>query len=162
MSLTSGFINERSHGGCCCGMTHIYNFGPSFGLKPETELEERVAKTPEELATALKQGCVWPHGKVNDSYPKQTAEARLQEMLSRIEKGVPLPRNKDGSTDYSAAGYAQYRAGRRSGIIEVVLNTQEEPLWRACLERNGFKEVNSHKNSNSRQTLYVFHRNSGA
>lgn len=50
---------------------------------------------------------------------------------------------------------------RPSGIIEIVLTTKQKTEWQSEMDKYEFKEVNSAMNSNSRNTIHVFHRNSG-
>lgn len=122
---------RSSHGGCCCGMTHIWNFPSS----PTVVMEARTAYDADEWAKYL---TATPQHSIiyNEAHPKQTAVERLDEIIERI-------------TD-----------NRANGIIEAVLVSEQLPYWQKTLEERGFKIVNAHLNSNSSNRLSVFHLNS--
>lgn len=122
---------RSSHGGSCCGMTHIWNFPSS----PTVVLAARTAY--DEDAWTKYRAAIPGHGLVyNDAFPEQTAVKRLDEILSRITMD------------------------RIHGIIEAVLIQAQLPYWQKTLEERGFKIVNAYTNSNSYNLLSVFHLNS--
>lgn len=139
MPFNKSYIQESGHGGFCCGMTHIFNFPPM----PTSVLNERVAKDKAER-TAFIRDYPYQAQVLNDSYPQQTAAERLTQMVASIENGIP-----------------NVRGARPLGIIDIVLTDEQCDFWRDTIEALGFKEVGSNENSNSSNTIRVFHRNSG-
>lgn len=132
----------RPHGGGCCGMTHIY----SLGVDPKFVLG------------AVTKPSVIPQNNQNVLYsrPKESNEERLRWIISTIGtrcQQVGNPRLPCNCEDLTIA--------RPGGIIEVVLTQHQVILWRPVLEDIGFKEVNSAVNSNSNNTIHVFHLNTG-
>lgn len=141
-----GYIIAITHGGYCCGMTHLYHF-PTY---PNTPLP---ARTQLEGAALTEHYRIFPHHvrHVSDTRPAETAEERFRAIVGLIPSPISTP--------------GQTYACRPSGIIEVVLTaigghgTAEN--WRPLLTELGFKEVNQHRNSNSGRMLHVFHLNTG-
>ena len=130
----SNLISAFYHGGHCCGMSHIYNF-PIAG--PDAECSERTAVTPLKWGTMVHWNAQY-YGRMYVNWyarPKETAKERLIGLLNTMHES------------------------RHRGIIEVVLTDRQKVAWDECLKEIGFKEVNSHGNSNTGNTLTVYHLN---
>lgn len=136
----SNYINLRGHGGSCCGMSHILSFPDS----PERVLLERKTGPTQSYKVGSSAA---------DQFPQQTALERLEGVINNIEKGYTIK--------YADAGIESHITGRSQGIIEIVLNHLQLPAWEETLKKLKFKEVNKCKNSNTNNTIHVFHRNSG-
>lgn len=117
------------HGGMCCGMKQIYGMGYSV-------LEMLPAKRlTKKLAN---EGHQYMSSKKDFHYPsapKETAGARLDRYLAFLD------------------------AHRPKGICEIILADHQLYVWRDFIKERGFVEVNKCKNSNSLNTIHVFHRN---
>jgi hypothetical protein len=137
---------QTSHGGWCCGMTHIHGFPtrPSDTMSAQTRLtsQQVTARNIASPVYSLRR---------NHGFPEQTALARLKEIIRGIEEGTP-----QDLTDVYV-----YQAARPMGCIEVVLTNNQCQYWQDTLLTLGFRIVNTFVNSNSTRRIKVFHRNSG-
>lgn len=127
------------HGGYCCGMTHIQGF-PSSLAQP---MPATIKKPANEFYKWKKENPSY-YWMMQYERPQETAEERLRWLVSQGLRVL---------TD------------RSSGIVEAVLTSYQgrgvAETWRPLMTELGFKEVNSHQNSNSGRTLHVFHLNTG-
>jgi hypothetical protein len=132
-----------AHGGHCCGMNHIYGLsdGPSR-LLPEVPMgtiaffkhwNSKVASGEVKTLPQHPLGGIYPNAR-----PKETTLERMKAFIEWSKKNW-----------------------RPSGIIEVVTAGSQDVDWRPELEKLGFKLVNQALNSNSLNTLYVYHLNTG-
>lgn len=120
------------HGGHCCGMSHIHGMGSDINFQhPLTP-----ARIP---AGSLNVPDGYTNSRIlGQAFPAETYRRRLTRLIREV------------------------RAFRLSGIIEIVLAgpTQRE-AWENLLFKHGFELVNEAVNSNSSNTLYVYHLNTG-
>lgn len=129
------------HGGKCCGIKTIY----SLGTKPEELCSELFAIPLNNSDCAITGG---PPGK---RFFHHAAPA--ESYLARLDR------------------YLEYLAERRpSGICEIVLadyacydnfpaSMNQNQIWQSHLLDRGFILVNQNLNSNSKNNVYVYHKN---
>lgn len=121
------------HGGLCCGITSIYG----FYAKPEHEIASKTASDVDKYFRVVdykldSRGCAtW------EILPQEKAIDRFDRYVKAVE------------------------AKRPQGIIEVVLMDFQQLYWKQVLLDYGFVQVNKAKNSNSGNTIYVWHKNTG-
>jgi hypothetical protein len=125
------------HGGECCGIKHIHGLGryPHVGIASRRALP---------VNTAFGQ---WSMRAINDmrysnkkadcdfynlSAPSETYEKRFKRFVKFIKEH------------------------RAQGTIEVVINYSQK-VWIPILEEQGFKMVSSGKNSNTANTIEIWH-----
>lgn len=125
------------HGGKCCGIKVIYG----FGANPDDEvMEDALDAIPITHADSMGHTVRSSDRFFHESAPRETALQRLDRYISYIKERRP------------------------EHIIEVVLakgHFIDQSKWFPVLEEKGFKKVNSCKNSNSGNTVHVFHLNIG-
>lgn len=117
------------HGGKCCGMKCIYD----LGYYP-TEIVPRKRKTKKlknEGAAYLSS----PKSFFYEAAPEETKGQRLNRLLEFLDEKRP------------------------KGICEIVLADWQLVAWRDFIKARGFVEVNKCMNSNSGNSIHVFHRN---
>lgn len=124
------------HGGRCCGIKHIYGFyrRPDAVL-PAVSQKEDLHFYSDHASPGKAISGIGP-------CPKETLRDRLVRYLEFLDKRRP------------------------QGIVEAVLatgfqgdiGTCQVELWRPVLEELGFTLSVNAKNSNSGNTIYVFHR----
>lgn len=117
------------HGGKCCGFKHIYDLGEG---PSEIEPKKRKTKKLKNEGSAYissPRSFFWP------SAPEETKGERLDRLLTFLD-------------DY-----------RPRGICEIILSDWQLVAWRNFIRERGFVEVNSCKNSNSGNRIYIYHRN---
>lgn len=150
MAIQGHYVTEKAHGGACCGITHIHSFPNS----PDDVIEAFWKKLPAEIAV-IRAGVPTYMPPTPYSYPEQTAKQRLIDTIRCIEHGRNGIRTRPDGSNHS-----EVRAGRKYGIIEVVLNGKPHQVgaWRPTLEELGFRLVSEAMNSNTMNRLYVFHR----
>jgi len=167
-----GFI-VRSHGGYCCGMTHIHNFSG----KPDNVQYAVEARTTKEFNEYVKEHPEY-YMSWNLSYPEQTKGDRLKQIINEVINGRSWRyygyRTEGAYYGYNLVGdkmlahrevlsRQHVKGGRPSGIIEIVLVDSkweaQKTHWGEFIEGLGFKLVNEHLNSNSSNTIYVYHLN---
>lgn len=128
------------HGGKCCGIKTIYGFDSPSTLEPAA-----IAKPP--VGHDVNGQHVYSDlDFFTDAAPPETQKERLDRLIEFCEKKRP------------------------KGIIEITLAespyaspayTHQVKEWGALLRKRRFKCVNKCVNSNSCNTVHVFHRNSG-
>ncbi len=126
-------IKIQTHGGRCCGIKSIHGF---HGNSPDTIVVPKKAQPDNHRQTDIYRHSV--HQNYNWYRPKRPRETYLQ----RFEE------------------YIRYiQEHRPAGLIEVTMTYCQLTIygWRTHLERLGFKETLKFKNSNSGDTVYVFH-----
>lgn len=117
------------HGGKCCGFKHIYGLGNS-----PTNYTPRKRKT----AKLKNEGDAYMSSTRSFFYeaaPEETKGQRLDRLLKFLDEKRP------------------------KGICEIILADWQLVAWRDFIKARGFVEVNKCKNSNSGNTIYVYHRN---
>jgi hypothetical protein len=129
------------HGGKCCGIKTIYG----FSFDDPSEMEEEVSAKP-----AINKDQFGHHVSSDldfftDAAPEETQKKRLDRLIKFCEKHRPR-----GIIEVTLAD-SSYESGDYNQLL----------LWKNILHRRKFKIVNKCKNSNSGNTVYVFHRNSG-
>jgi hypothetical protein len=159
------YIRPITHGGHCCGITHIYGF-PDEG--PNTKCSEVKYLEGEEWNQQLGLK-VYPDGTggykamlnypsranyINYSRPAETAGERLKAVIQTI--CTPY----DWENRYKHNNGERY-INRYAGIIEIVLTPRMNMTWEKFVTELGFKKVNEHMNSNSGNVLHVYHLNTG-
>lgn len=117
------------HGGKCCGIKHIQG----LGYNPNTML--RAKRRGKQLKN---EGSCY----MNSTRPFFYKSAPAETYLKRLERII-----------------AFIHANRPQGVIEVVLSDFQLVAWRPEIEALGFKLVNKCKNSNSGQTIHIYHLN---
>lgn len=167
--MSSGYIIEKSHGGHCCGMSHLYMFPRS----PSFRCDMRKKQSDEEFFRYLKKN---PHllNAVNDEYPAQTAEERVRAVIEGSTYGIGgIYREEPRQCPIPGCSVAHppgrvldppnqfIRAARPNRIFEIVLVNQAAENWKPVLLAMGFKIVNEAPNSNSGNMMIVFHLNTG-
>lgn len=129
---SKNFVLLSYHGGMCCGMNHIHDFGTFHNpVKPTTLLEAR----PTETASAYKERMAYYPRTGNRTlyeFPEQTAGDRFDSCILKAKR-------------------------RLKGIIEVVLMPTQLAAWRLFIEARGFRIVSAAKNSNTGNVIRVFH-----
>lgn len=124
------------HGGHCCGIKTIRNLGvgPDFIYSSSlfTGDDRHVDGTTFSTSISFFKGTL----------PKETNDKRLVRLIYACEEK------------------------RKHGIIEVVVSSNlngfdQHERWKPVLEKLNFKLVNSCLNSNTGNTIFVYHRNSG-
>lgn len=127
------------HGGFCCGITTIY------------------------LGNVYSSDNMWCRARTDNTGNRVTAIDHSQ----RREKYGLLPRPAETILDRLDWYIEKIKQPRPSGIIEIVLATgsekrrKQEP-WIPVLEERGFKCVSTAKNSNSGNTIRVYHLVTGS
>lgn len=117
------------HGGQCCGFKCIYDLGY---CPTETVPAKRKTKKLQNEGDAYYSS---PKSFFWESAPEETKGKRLDRLLEFLDEYRP------------------------QGICEIILADWQLVAWRPFLLERGFKEVNKCKNSNSGNTIHVFHRN---
>lgn len=126
------------HGGKCCGIKTIYD----LAYDP-THLACSLQKKPERSEDVFGEHVNSNLDFFTDEAPEETYKERLDRLIAFCEARCP------------------------NGIIEITLADSDYScydqikIWAPLLRRRKFRCVNKCKNSNSGNTVYVFHRNSG-
>lgn len=129
-------LQLSNHGGMCCGIKSIWNFGngPDSLTYPEFAREAAPAVNNNDRYFDVSPQNV---SFFTDAAPAETRVERLDRFIEFVKKRRP------------------------SHIIEAVLaNTASEfwqKAWVPVLEERGFKEVTSALNSNSDNVVTVYH-----
>ena len=125
------------HGGYCCGVKTIHG----LGRDPEHTCPFSQDKSPSQCLDAQGRSTSSETNFYNKAIAdgQYTYEELFKEYLSFLEKARP------------------------KGIVEVCLSDYQRgysnqlPKWTPVLNKHGFKEVSSCKNSNSNNRVHVFH-----
>ncbi len=120
------------HGGLCCGIKTIHGFSNTTDWNCDA-LDEIGADNRDQAASQSHQNERFFH----EAAPQETALERLDRYLEYCDRRRP------------------------QGVIEVVLAASDWaqlPAWEPVLLERGFKMVTSAKNSNSNNTIYIYHR----
>jgi hypothetical protein len=131
-----------THGGKCCGIKAIHAL-PYLPMRPVSALEDEDLCTFR--VTSESNGYFDYRNPAKKFYdkvaPMESGEERLRRYLAYLDEVRP------------------------QGVTEIVLTTYtgnaHPAAWEPLLLSLGFKAVNSCKNSNSKQTITIYHRNSG-
>lgn len=136
------------HGGECCGIKTIYDFG--FGKNSPNDLEEAVEERPEvshdQHADTVNSDLEF----FTDAAPEETRKKRLDRLIAFCERERPRGIIEINLSDGKAYSHWQNYEGYN-----------QVRTWKNLLHKRKFKIVNKCKNSNTGNTVYVFHRNSG-
>ncbi len=134
MSGFDGYIGAFRHGGFCCGVTHIYGFHQG----PSAKLTALTPKKPEEIQPYIQSHpSYWGYYQLE--FPQQTARERLEATIHAIARG------------------SRNCMGRRGGIIEVALTNGQKQYWDHVLLEIGFVETFKAVNSNTNNTITMYH-----
>lgn len=117
------------HGGKCCGIKHIFG----LGYHPDEMLPRRGKSKKLKNEGSCFMNSTRPF--FHESAPAETYLKRLERIIAFIQVNRPW------------------------GVIEVVLSDCQLLHWRPKIEELGFKLVNKCKNSNSGQTIHIYHLN---
>ena len=123
----------KSHGGACCGMSHIFNLGSS----------------PEYLLPALPAAPV--HQPLGTRYPLARPEETAKERMAAFLDYYDAHEYVSLITEVTVIGYH-----RTVGSLE-----SQNARWQETLLGLGFKVVNRFLNSNSGNVVIVYHRGIG-
>jgi hypothetical protein len=125
------------HGGKCCGIKTIYGFESPDSLL--SAVEEKSQNNIDAAGGHVSSNIDF----FTDAAPQETEKERLDRLIAFCIKRRP------------------------AGIIEVTLAESHHlywsqiPKWGPLLRKRGFKCVNKCRNSNSGNTVHVFHKNCG-
>lgn len=117
------------HGGKCCGIKHIYDLG--YSAMDMERAKRETTELPDEGARYMSS--VRPF--FYPAAPAETKGARLDRYLAFLDENRPR------------------------GVCEIILSDWQLVGWRSFIESRGFKLVNKCKNSNSGNTIHIYHRN---
>jgi len=125
-----------THGGQCCGIKTIYDF-PYWSADPINAVMSK------------KSGREVPKGTMPDLYdieanagtPFRTEELPEEKAIDRLDRLIEI-----------------VRTHRPSHLIEAVLNHIQRPYWEAELLKREFRLVTTHSNSNTLNSIYVYHK----
>lgn len=116
------------HGGACCGVKHVWGL-PSQPNYPTGALEGG-ERTGGGVSRLYTLPC-----------PRETGEERLDRHIRFLERSNPW------------------------GILEIICNestglygSKQNSNWREALKARGFNEVSVSKNSNTVNTIHVWHK----
>lgn len=115
------------HGGKCCGIKHIQ------GLDYDPHAMLSAKRSGKKL---MNEGSCY----MNSTRPFFYEAAPAETYLKRFDRIL-----------------AFIKANRPKGVIEVVLSDFQLVTWRPLIEERGFKLVTKAKNSNSGQTIHIYH-----
>ena len=120
------------HGGKCCGIKHIYGFSnhPQIGELPALKGSSEPAVRYHGGVQSEQAGQQFFIGKA----PKETALKRLDRYLRFCQTNQP------------------------KGLIEVSLVLGQKNMWEKILLERGFELVQKFENSNTDNTIYLYHR----
>jgi hypothetical protein len=137
-------VQIKLHGGACCGIKHIHGMGehPKGCGQSDTccMLAARSKLTGEQTSFGRSSSSgvndahadEYPEDFFCDEAPQELPIDRLDRMLAFLKKH------------------------RKHGIVEIVLILGQK-RWFPVLEERGFTKVTEAKNSNTHNTLFVFH-----
>ena len=120
------------HGGKCCGIKTIYGLGTDPNAKTNS-LDAHKARNHDSNGDEVKSDLTFFH----EGAPYETCVERLKRYIDFMERRRP------------------------QNILEIALAESsfwtDQSKWFPVLLEHGFKEVTVHKNSNSGNTIHVFH-----
>lgn len=125
-----------THGGQCCGIKTIHGF-PYWSSDPTNSVIQKLS------------GRTCPEGLMPDQYD-------LQENAGTPFRREALPEEK--AIDRLDRLIEIVRTHRPSHLIEAVLNHIQRPYWEAELLKREFRLVTTHSNSNTLNSIYVYHK----
>jgi hypothetical protein len=131
-----------NHGGLCCGIKTIHSlcYGPNWKASPlEAVPKNDRAKNGYNVWSSLRY--------FTDSAPAETYGERVERYIKFVEKYAPkhLIEITLESSQYNGTNYGWNDAGKYPG-------------WKKFLKKHGFKKVSEFVNSNSGNTVLVFHK----
>lgn len=143
------------HGGDCCGIKHIYNL--SFGPDMETgALEEWNPKTDLNISHRYDEK---DYGEAEEEWDDIT------DGCATLGMRWYFPKRKRETLGQRVKAYVKWADEQREGqVIEIVLGLGDEfnqKAWVPFIEKLGFKLVTLFENSNSGNTVGIFHRVTG-
>lgn len=132
------------HGGMCCGIKTVFDMGYSPNHNVEELFEDNDPHDDpdmsyEEVSSFTRF--------FTDAAPQETGRRRLERYIRYMEEHRP--------NNILECVLANYDSGGGSKMYDQQLN------WGPTLLELGFKMVNSHKNSNSGNSVFVYHKNIG-
>lgn len=125
-----------NHGGMCCGIKHIFQMGTSPNAV-DSRIEQSTAKRPNTRDVS------YIPAESSDNF--YHLDAPSETKLERLKR------------------YINFLSERRpSHIVEVVISEskwehQNQIAWMPVLEELGFKKVSRAFNSNSGNTVHIYH-----
>jgi len=123
-------LTMHCHGGKCCGISHIQGFQGN----PKYSSYEQVTVLRKDANVADSERCMNPGTNLYyGPLPSETNEKRFLRYLKFIKKLQP------------------------KGLVEVTLVSYQKKDWDEILTREGFKIVTEFLNSNSGNTVSVYH-----
>lgn len=128
------------HGGACCGIRHIFNFGTG-----DTVNKMLPAITPETLKSMQQNSSLI----FRKEAPEETYLQRLERLIAHKDANWPY-----GVIEVVLTDYAVY--GDENDVGRAYYD--QVRYWRKPLEKLGFKLVTKCFNSNSHNYDYIFHR----
>lgn len=120
------------HGGLCCGIKTIHGFYPS-----PNSLAAELQAVPRDDSDQLGHN-------VNSNQRFFTDAAPEEKMSERIDRYI-----------------AFVKEHRPQHIIEVVIAHFQLGMWKEFLRSRQFRKVTEAKNSNSGNTIYIYHKRIG-
>ena len=154
-------LTWKSHGGSCCGISHVSGFR---GEGPEA-LEPTLVKWSDRKRTLaeIRMMCYIP-----EDCPVYAAQALFQNYRNAMvsqNHGVLKGRPRETSGQRLKAYLRDIAAGRSAGTVEAVLadyrtlndRSNQYKTWEPFLLELGFVEVHSFVNSNTSNTVHVYH-----
>lgn len=120
----------QTHGGRCCGIKTIHGFHdrPACPIGPKKA--QKFVNDTDVCGNSVSKHYNW----YRPARPRETYGQRFDEYIRYIKEKRP------------------------AGLIEVtLLEYQLGDGWRSYLDKHGFKQVSEFFNSNSYDTVYVFH-----
>lgn len=115
------------HGGKCCGIKHIQ--GLDYDPNAMLSAKRRGKKLSNEGSCYM-----------NSTRPFFYESAPAETYLQRFDRII-----------------AFIKTNRPKGVIEVVISDFQLVNWRPLIEERGFNLVTKAKNSNSGQTIHIYH-----
>lgn len=125
------------HGGDCCGIKHIHGLGPhpDHGMLCARKARKMTSFGQKLMPAVNDMRSRNPRKNedfFNEAAPQELPKDRFKRFVKFIKKH------------------------RAHGIIETVINTNQK-AWEPVFEKHGFKRVSFGQNSNSYQTIFVYH-----
>lgn len=120
-----------NHGGGCCGTKHICGF---FRAPNSPHLLSPEDTDELEVMAAGAQGRECGQNFYAGKCPAETPLERLDRYLTFLKENQP------------------------SGLVEIQLVGFQKSVWNKCLEERGFSVVCKYENSNTSNTIYVYHK----
>jgi hypothetical protein len=136
-------LKVQVHGGRCCGIKTIHGFYSGPNGKLGYKKPQKYNSDTDCYGHSVGKGYNW----YRPSRPKETYLERFEEYICYIKLKRPQGLIEITMTDGQLDGYQYW-----NNNID-----KHNHAWAPVLEKHGFKEVTSFKNSNTGNTVHVFH-----